>query len=1633
MAEQGHNLAFLHAGDTFQGTGYFVLNLGVANRNVLNQMNVDGMVVGNHEFDKLRAMNVTTNESGGIVIKPGSSQPLGYALSNFTANVNFPVFAANVVRTNDAYLGPLTNMIDCRIMEIDGMQVGVFGITLENMDSISSPSSDLQFLPEIATASNMVKQLEAAGVNKIVMISHVGYNKDQAIAAAVPGIDVVIGGHSHSYLGDFSAFDIISEGDYPTIVTNTAGGKSYVLTAGQHALDVGLCEVTFDESGVVSACRGSDTLLLEPPTNGTPVDKAGTDPAAELEAALSSSGNYVWIDEDASLRAYIASNYTPALENAYGEVIAQVPYALLHERVPTDPEGHGSDVGPVVCEALATATNYGSHIDFCIENAGGIRTDIPAGVYRENQSLMELMIFGNSMSTFDLTGAQTKEILSSVIKHAIQNPDNDGCFPYTGRLRYTVYPNFEFQSVDIYDGTNWAAIVDDQVYRAAANSYIAGGSDNYTLLKQYAANVTNHSDLIDNALFTEYVRALGAADKPLVKMPYETTTVITGMTQSITFTDTLEAAYAVGVTIDLTATASSGLDVTYSVSDTTVATNCGSTLYITGAGTCDVVAVQAGNTNYYPAVNVTQSLTVTPIALTVSGVTANNKLYDGTTAATLDASSAAFTGVINADDVAIAANPTGTFASAAVGTNIAVTSHMTLSGAQAKNYTLTQPTDLTADITKGTQIITFPIADKVYWQRILKLSATANSGLAVTYAVTDGPAAITNDTYVSFSNTGTVTIAATQAGDDSWNPMTNSVTFEATKTRTLYLSHVNDTHSNFDPQEVPWRSPLETNVVGMVAGGYPRVKKQVDIWSEALKAIDHELVFLHAGDTFQGTGYFVLNLGVANRNVLNQMNVDGMVVGNHEFDKLRAMNVSTNESGEIVITPGSSQPKGYALSNFTANVNFPVYAANVVRTNDPYLGPLTNMIDCRVMDVDGMKVGVFGITLGNMASIASPSSDLQFLPEIATASNMVKQLENAGVSNIVMISHVGYTKDQAIAAAVPGIDVVIGGHSHSYLGDFSSFEIISEGDYPTIVTNTAGGKAYVLQAGQHALDVGLCEVTFDEDGVVTACRGSDTLLLAPPTNGTPVEKAGTDPAAELEAALSSKGNYVWIDEDADLRAYIASNYTPALENAYGGVIAQVPVAMLHERVPTDPEGHGSDVAPRVCEALAVATNYGSHIDFSLQNAGGIRTDIPCGEYRENQTLMELMIFGNSMSSFDLTGAQTKEILSYVIGYALAHPDNDGCFPYTGRLRYTYNRADSSLSNVDIYDGSTWTALVDTQVYRVVANSYIAGGQDNYTLLAQYAANMVNHSNLIDNAVFTEYVKALGAADQPLVKMPYETTTVRTGMTQTITFDQALNAVYAESAEITLTATASSGLDVTYASLNTAVATNSGTKLYITGAGNCPVVASQVGNTNYYPAANVTNVLTVTPKALTVTRVVVNDKTYDGNMAATLAATGLDGVINNDSVQLANNTTGTFETATAGVDKPVTSYMTLSGAQAGYYSLTQPTNLTATIFKADQTITFTVRTNVCWKRELKLTGSASSGLAVTYAVTDGANIATLTNTTSVMFSSTGSVTIVASQFGDINYNAASNVPATFNATDRCGGALSAIMLLLGEDE
>jgi hypothetical protein len=232
--------------------------------------------------------------------------------------------------------------------------------------------------------------------------------------------------------------------------------------------------------------------------------------------------------------------------------------------------------------------------------------------------------------------------------------------------------------------------------------------------------------------------------------------------QSITFSLASPVTYGVSP-IAMTASATSGLPVTYTSSNTSIATVSGSTLNIVGAGSVTITANQAGDATYAAAPSVTQSLIVDPIALTVTGAQVTDKYYDGSTSAVITGT---LVGIINSDVVSFVG--LGTFADPNAANGIGVTANSILFGAQAGNYTITQPTGLSGNILPAIQTIAFTVAPMVTGEPAQTLTSSSNfAPFTPTYASSNTAVATVSGSTLTVVGPGTTDITVTNPGNSN--------------------------------------------------------------------------------------------------------------------------------------------------------------------------------------------------------------------------------------------------------------------------------------------------------------------------------------------------------------------------------------------------------------------------------------------------------------------------------------------------------------------------------------------------------------------------------------------------------------------------------------------------------------------------------------------------------------------------------------------------------------------------------------------------------------------------------------------------------------------------------------------------
>jgi 5'-nucleotidase / UDP-sugar diphosphatase len=169
----------LHSGDICLGDFMFQKYLSVAELEIMKSIGYDALELGNHEFDLYPStLKYVLNEAGF----PGAG---------------FPVLCANLDISGDPELGYFVKPYT--IKEYGGLKVGIFGLLTETTNQISNPFP-VVVLPALANASAWVDTLKAHNCDLIILLSHLGSDYDQLVAASVSGINLIVGGHTHTLI-----------------------------------------------------------------------------------------------------------------------------------------------------------------------------------------------------------------------------------------------------------------------------------------------------------------------------------------------------------------------------------------------------------------------------------------------------------------------------------------------------------------------------------------------------------------------------------------------------------------------------------------------------------------------------------------------------------------------------------------------------------------------------------------------------------------------------------------------------------------------------------------------------------------------------------------------------------------------------------------------------------------------------------------------------------------------------------------------------------------------------------------------------------------------------------------------------------------------------------------------------------------------------------------------------------------------------------------------------------------------------------------------------------------------------------------------------------------------------------------
>jgi 5'-nucleotidase / UDP-sugar diphosphatase len=438
-----------------------------------------------------------------VLVIPGSKSPL-------LDSTGSPIFSSFLIKTLD-----------------NGVQIGICGVTLRNGVQNSNPVLGTTAINEYKMASACVKRLTILGMNKIILLSHVGLTDDVGSLSLIPDLDVIIGGHTHSLLGgaSFATAGFKPEGPYSLLSNGVC-----IVTSWEYSKVVGRLDVTFDKNGVVSSCGGTARIPLN--TELYEVLDAGGSSTVYLDKVDSAllSESLVTINvfreapADEQIEAVIAP-YRSKMAAVASRSIGVAAVSLCHSKtgqessLEPDSSCPGRQIshclsGGVVCSLVAQGFLYSvPSADIALQNNGGCRSNILRGRITYSD-IFDVVPFVNTLVTFNMTGNQIKAALEDAAANFLEGirGTGGGSYPIAAGLRWDVdyrkaFPN-RFSNLEInvrLEQDEWTPLDPDATYRVVTNSYIASGRDGYVTFAEVGSSVDTMVDYTQS--FVAYVES----------------------------------------------------------------------------------------------------------------------------------------------------------------------------------------------------------------------------------------------------------------------------------------------------------------------------------------------------------------------------------------------------------------------------------------------------------------------------------------------------------------------------------------------------------------------------------------------------------------------------------------------------------------------------------------------------------------------------------------------------------------------------------------------------------------------------------------------------------------------------------------------------------------------------------------------------------------------------------------------------------------------------------------------------------------------------------------------------------------------------------------------------------------------
>ncbi|AWH84657.1 hypothetical protein HYN59_05770 [Flavobacterium album] len=1024
----------------------------------------------------------------------------------------------------------------------------------------------------------------------------------------------------------------------------------------------------------------------------------------------------------------------------------------------------------------------------------------------------------------------------------------------------------------------------------------------------------------------------------------------------------------------LGATASSGLDVVYTSSDESVATITGNTVTILKNGTITITATQPGNGVYSTAASVPRTLTVSKKQLTVTGAVAQSKIYDGSVDAVITGA-ALSGGVVGSDDVTLDALYVAEFNNKNIGTAKPVESAFQLAGAQAGRYTLTDPTGLAADITaKELTIAGISIADKDF------------------------------DSDTDATITGIPVLVGVVGSEDV----------------TLNSSAAIAVFDNIGPN-----ATIPVTVSGYALNGVDKANYTLT-QPQGLTANINETGLANQTITFNepdavtyGDAPFTLNATASSGLTVTYTSSDenvATVSGNTvTITGSGSVTITAYQEGNGTYNPASAVAQGLMVNKKTITVTNPSITDKVYDKTTSALatGTLSGLVSSDEGLVGLTGAGIFasddvanGIVVTTYYSISGTRAYNYILTQPGDQTGNILPAELTLSSATAANKVYDGTNPAVISGTLTGI---FAGDTVTYngTGTFATVDVATgiEVTSTTTLTGADAGNYYLTQPTGLTADITAKTIT------VTAIaenkeydRTTDAVITVTAVNGLAVGdvvtaigagtfnnfNVGTDKPVTIALTLTGDdaANYT-LTQPTGLTADItAKNLTvtsaDVIDRAYNGTTnATITNAVLDgivagdEAAVTIVAGTFAQAAPGTDIAVSNLVLSGTAAgNYSLTQPTGLSGDITGTVITLSGAAAQNKIYDGTTDAVitgTLTGVAPGDIVTFTGTGTFASKDVGNGIEVTPSITlggedamfYILTQPTGLTANIT-KKTLTVTATAENKVYdrttdAVITVASINGIVDGDDIEVTGGGNFNNFNAGIAKPVTGALVLGGGSAANYTLAQPAGLTADVAKANLTVVSADVVDRAYNGT---TIATIANAVLDGIVAEDEAAVTIVAGTFAQATpgtdiAVSNLVLSGTAAGNYTVTQPEGLSG--DITASTLTLSGAAAQNKVYDGTTAATITGT-LSGIAPGDIVTFTG--TGTFASSAVANGVEVTPTITLGGEDAMYYTLIQPTGLTANITKKTLTISGLTADNKVYN---KTTTATLSGNAVLVGV------------------------------------------------------------------